>query len=177
MGGERESARGRDRSEKTESEDRTSCRSRGAEASAQAALEQDHEESDRTDLLERDDRQLACRGDAEQTRSDADRQERRRARQAEPLEERNGSSAASSSATARASWGKKSAYSDMAGIADQTSRHTTARLSASEPAEGGSRYLQPRLRRDRWRASGGRWHSNATSRLAPIVSTTGLLRR
>ena len=91
MGGERESSRSRDNAEKTKSEDRTSRSPRRAEASAKAALEKDHEQSYSTDLLQRDDRQLAGRGDAEQARSDADSEERSRTRQPNPREERNSS--------------------------------------------------------------------------------------
>jgi hypothetical protein len=90
VGGEREPSRRGHGSQEAERENRAGRSPRRAEAGPEAAVEEDHEEGDRTDLLERDDRQLAGRGDPEQACHDADREERRRARQADALEERCG---------------------------------------------------------------------------------------
>ena len=65
MGCEREPSSGCDRAEKPEREDRAGRSPSRAEAGSKAAVEEDHEESDRPDLLQRDDRELAGRGDAE----------------------------------------------------------------------------------------------------------------
>ena len=89
MGNEGEASGSRNRPEETERENRPSGSPRRAEASAEAALEEDQEQGNRADLLQRDDRQLPRRGKAEQTGHDADREERGRARQADPLEQGN----------------------------------------------------------------------------------------
>ena len=87
---EREPSRRGHGSQETEREDRASRSPRRAKAGSKSAVEEDHEQGDGTDLLKRDDRQLAGRGDPEQACHDADREERRRARQTDALEERGG---------------------------------------------------------------------------------------
>ena len=103
-------------------------------------MEEDHEERNRAHLFERDDSQFASRGDAEQASRDADCQERRRARETDPLEE------GSSDKCRQKQGDSEGELREEVGVFGHGWESPTrlpgtplTRLSAGEPTNGGSR--------------------------------------